>query len=102
VKLSQKFYVSDSSIHGKGLFAKIQFKKGSFLGTFKGPEVSSNGSHVLWVQRGKTWTGRRGHNVLRYINHSKRPRAAFDGFELYVVADIRAHDEITIDYGEEF
>ena len=54
---------------------------------------------MLWVTdaRGRV-RGRRGRNALRYLNHSERPNAEFDGFELYARRRIRADEEITIDY----
>ncbi|MDX1285680.1 MAG: SET domain-containing protein-lysine N-methyltransferase [Draconibacterium sp.] len=96
------FYVEDSDIHGKGLFAKTPIKAGTYLGDYEGPETTKNGMHVLWIEEedGK-WIGRDGKNALRYLNHDRNPCAEFDGFELYAAADIKPHQEITIDYGEE-
>jgi len=91
-------YVAESPIHGKGLFAKCGLAKGMFVGTYLGPAAKRNGSHVLWVEHGDRWIGRRGFNRLRYLNHSARPNAEFDGFDLYVIRRIRPHEEITIDY----
>lgn len=96
------FYVEESEIHGKGLFAKTTIKPGTYLGDYEGPETTDNGMHVLWIEEenGK-WIGRDGKNALRYLNHDVNPCAEFDGFELYAVEEIVAHQEITIDYGEE-
>lgn len=92
-------YVASSSIHGKGLFAKTRIKKEIYLGTYKGPEAKRNGSHVLWVyeDNGKV-IGRRGLNKMRYVNHSDKPNAEFDGFDLYSTRRIKPDEEITIDY----
>lgn len=104
-ELEQFFYVNESDIHGKGLFAKIQIKPGTYLGTYYGPEVlddEDNGMHVLWAELEEdTWTGRDGKNMLRYLNHSTSPCAEFDGFELYAISEIRPDQEVTINYGEE-
>lgn len=91
-------YVAPSSIHGKGLFARCTLERGQFVGTYLGPAAKRNGSHVLWVEEGDDWVGRRGFNRLRYLNHSPRPNAEFDGFDLYAIRRIRPHEEITIDY----
>jgi SET domain-containing protein len=101
-QLSDLFYVNDSPIHGKGLFARTPIKKGAYLGTYDGPYVEDDGSHVLWVETEEDqWVGRDGKNLLRYLNHSGAPCAEFHGFELYAMADIRPDTEVTIDYGED-
>lgn len=96
------FYVQDSGIHGKGLFAKDDIEEGEYLGTYDGPEVDEDDSHVLWVEEEDgRWASRDGKNMLRYLNHSKLPHAEFDGFDLFALKNIRVGEEITIDYGEE-
>lgn len=100
--LEELFYVEESPIHGKGLFAKTHIKQGTYLGEYMGPESEDNGMHVLWVEvEDDVWVGRDGQNWLRYLNHSNKPCAEFDGFELYAMDDIPPHQEVTIDYGEE-
>lgn len=105
-KLSDLFYVEESGIHGKGLFARLPMKKGHYLGTYKGPETTdmeNAGPHVLWVEVDDgSWLGRDGRNILRYLNHHEEPSAEFDGFDLYALRDIPEGMEITIHYGEEF
>jgi SET domain-containing protein len=105
-RLSERFYVDDSGIHGKGLFARVALKKGSFLGTYKGPErtdIDNPGAHVLWVEMDDgSWLGRDGRNILRYLNHSTKPCCEFDGFDLYALKHIKPGMELTIDYGDEF
>ncbi|MCW8831113.1 MAG: SET domain-containing protein [Gammaproteobacteria bacterium] len=109
VELEALYYVDDSGIHGKGLYARVAIKKGTYMGTYDGPEgvedgsnALQNGSHVLWVEEEDgTWTGRDGQNILRYLNHGAEPHAEFNGFDLYAVKNIRAGEELTIDYGEE-
>ena len=101
--LDQLFYVADSAIHGKGLFARADIAADAYLGSYDGPETRDNGMHVLWVQEPSgEWIGRDGRNLLRYINHDRSPNAEFDGFDLYAIRDIQPDEEITIDYGDEF
>ena len=106
VKLSELFYVDQSGIHGRGLFAKQPLKKGSYLGSYKGPETTDMegaGPHVLWAEQDDgSWLGRDGRNVLRYLNHHHRPNCEFDGFDLYALRHIPADAELTIHYGDEF
>lgn len=91
-------YVARSPIHGKGLFARQTIARGAYIGRYLGPAAQRNGSHVLWIEDGDHWVGRRGFNRLRYLNHDSRPNAEFDGFDLYACRDIRSGEEITIDY----
>ena len=93
-------FVAPSPIHGKGLFAKEPISSETYIGTYLGPEAKKNGSHVLWVYDEETddVIGRRGLNKLRYLNHSDKPNAEFDGFDLYALRRIREGEEITIDY----
>ena len=105
VKLSELFYVDDSTIHGRGLFARRDIQKGDYLGTYKGPvcyEEEGAGPHVLWVESEAGWIGRDGRNILRYLNHHEEPCAEFEGFDLYALMDIGSGSEITIHYGDEF
>jgi len=102
VQLEQLFYAKDSTIHGKGLYARVKFTADDYMGEYDGPAVEENGSHVLWTQDDNDeWIGRDGQNLLRYLNHSKKPHAEFRGFELFALREILPDEEITIDYGEE-
>lgn len=95
-------YSGDSGIHGTGLFAARRIRRGEYIGTFHGPPARRDGTHVLWVypeEGDGVPVGRRGRNLLRYLNHSDKPNAAFDGFDLYARRAIAEHEEITIDYG---
>lgn len=108
-ELDELYYVDDSGIHGRGLYTRIDIKKGKYMGTYDGPEGAEtgsntldNGSHVLWVEvEDGTWLGRNGQNILRYLNHNKTPHAEFIGFDLYAIKNIQKGEELTIDYGEE-
>lgn len=102
-ELKDYFYVQPSEIHGNGLFARTPIEAGEWLGTYDGPETEENGMYVLWVENEQgRWIGRDGQNLLRYINHSESPCAEFDDYELYATRRIEPHEEITIDYGDEF
>ena len=93
-------YVAPSKIHGQGLFAKVRIKRGTFIGTYEGPTAKRNGKYVLWVTyEDGTVVGRRGLNLLRYLNHDSKPNAWFDAYDLYARRTIAPGEEITIDYG---
>lgn len=98
--LRRMVYVAASPIHGRGLFAREPIGAGVYVGTYEGPAAKRNGKYVLWVyEHDGRVHGRRGLNLLRYLNHSNRPNAEFEGFDLYTLRTIRIDEEITFDYG---
>jgi len=99
--LRSRVEVRVSPVHGRGLFARKRLRAGQFIGTFTGRETKRDGTHVLWVHdENGSATGIEGDNDLRFLNHSKRPNADFDGFDLYAVRNIQAGAELFIDYGD--
>ncbi len=100
MKLKHIVYVAPSPIHGRGLFARQPIKKGSHIGTYEGPQAKRNGKYVLWIhdEDGAELEGRRGMNLLRYLNHAEKPNAEFDGYDLYATKTIRPGEEITFNY----
>jgi SET domain-containing protein len=99
--LARRVYRAPSPIHGHGCFAKIAFARGDFIGTYSGPEVTQDGTYVLWVYDAdrNSLRGRDGRNLLRWLNHGDDPNAEFDGFDLYARRAIAVDEEITFDYG---
>ncbi|MCP4132206.1 MAG: SET domain-containing protein [bacterium] len=96
--------VKKSVIHGKGVFAKEDIPKKSFIGTYEGEKTNRDSTYVLWVQDDNDgWFGVKGRNNLKYLNHSSKPNAEFaGGTELYAISKIEKGDEVTIHYGEEW
>jgi SET domain-containing protein len=90
------FYVADSPIHGKGLFASQYIGAGELIGVLDVVPTSTDGEHVLWIDES------RGFHVqcdLRYINHSDESNAAYyDTIEVWALTDIAPGEEITHDY----
>ena len=95
-------YVDNSPIHGKGVFAKKKIRKGTFLGTYEGQPTRKDDTYVLWVDEEGTWVGIDGENELRWLNHSSRPNAEFDGADLFAIRTIQPDEEITFFYGPEW
>jgi len=97
-------FVNGSAIHGRGLFARDDIPAGSWIGHYESVETQENGMHVLWVEGNEEgdWIGYDGTNELRFLNHESQPNGEMDGLDLYALRDIRANEEITFDYGEEF
>jgi SET domain-containing protein len=94
--------VRKSAIHGRGLFAAEDIARGTRIGRYEGPRTRRNGAYVLWVEDGDELYGVNGKNHLRFVNHSSKPNAFFDGEELYARKRIRAGEEITFHYGEDW
>jgi SET domain-containing protein len=97
-------FVADSTVHGRGLFARHDILTGTWIGHYDSVETQENGMHVLWVEADQQdkWIGFDGINELRFLNHANKPNGEMDGLDLYALHDIMANQEITIDYGEEF
>ncbi|MBE9549532.1 MAG: SET domain-containing protein-lysine N-methyltransferase [Proteobacteria bacterium] len=92
--------VSESLIHGRGLFARCDIAAELVIGTYAGKKTSDNGMHVLWIwdENNEKWIGVDGDNEMRFLNHSTQPNAEFDDTDLYALRDITAGEEITFDY----
>ena len=100
---ARSYYTGPSPIHGKGVFAARRITRGELIGVYIGTPTGRNGTYVLWVEGDDGSTvGLLGKNGLRFLNHSGRPNAGFDGDHLYALRLIRRDQEITIHYGEEW
>jgi SET domain-containing protein len=96
-------YVGTSEIHGKGLFAARNVAPGTCLGTYEGRRTRRNGRYVLWIEdESGDSIGIRGENEVRYVNHALDPNAEFEERHLFATRAIRAHEEITIHYGDDW
>ncbi len=89
-------YVADSDLHGKGLFAHKAIAADVSLGKLEGKPTTRDGTHVLWLSSSK---GLRITNEFRFINHSSKPNCALTGTKVVTLKKIKAHEELTHDYG---
>jgi len=94
------FYVSNSLIHGKGLFALAFIKKGTCLGTLetqKPQEHELDGPYIIWSDDMSECA-----EVicdLKFINHSTEPNVAYyDDNTVCALNDINPHTELTHNY----
>ncbi|MFT5658709.1 MAG: hypothetical protein ACI9KN_001990 [Gammaproteobacteria bacterium] len=89
-------YITESPIHGKGLFASHDIPRGTIIGKLEGSPCQQDGSYVLWLSETE------GFEVscqFKYINHSHQPNACYyDDLTVATLCDIKQHDEITHDY----
>jgi len=94
--LNQLTYVSDSNIHGQGLFASTDISKDTIIGIIEGKPCRRNGCYVLWLSATQ---GFRVSCNLRYINHAEEPNACYyDDLSVVALHDIEAGEEITHNY----
>lgn len=108
ILLSQLFYVATSQIPGagRGVFAKVDIPRKTFMGEYEGPLVrTQSGMESDYTfglfERGKQVEVRDGGTILKYLNHEGRwPNAKFKGYTLSAVRDIKAGDEVTFHYGK--
>lgn len=97
-------YVSESTIHGKGLFAAKKIKEGDLLGVLTCKPAKKGGPHVLWVETGKNkYDLYKVTCDFKYINHSRKPNVAYyDDLTVVALRDIKPHEELTHYYGDEW
>lgn len=94
--VSDKVFVAESPVHGKGLFAAKKIKADTVLGRLHGMPTFDDGIYVLWItdELGLELT-----NDLKYINHSSTPNAAYSDLDVTVLRDIEPGEELLHDYG---
>ena len=103
--MATKIIVGKSGIHGKGIIAKQNIKKGEVVFVIKGKVVHwviSNQKESLYAP---AWIGMSKYSWIdpdepaRFLNHSCNPNCGIKG-KLKVVAlkNIKKGEEITIDY----
>ena len=101
--LQQIVKKAPSNIHGNGLFALLDFEKDQYIGTYAGIQTTENDTYVLWVYDDNDEANALavdGKNLLRYLNHSKKPNTVFYDFDLYANRAIKQGEELCFDYGE--
>jgi len=94
--LSQLTYISESKIHGRGLFARKTIHKGCIIGRLQGKPCTRDGTYVLWLSENE---GFRVSCNLKFINHSERPNACYyDDMTVVALRRIDQDEEITHNY----
>ena len=98
---------------GLGLYALDPIKKGSFIIEYYGPIMNEEesdrigGKYLFSITKKRVINGAPRYNKARYINHSCGPNAESKYIKnkyVYIKAikNIKAGEEITYDYGEEY
>lgn len=109
--LEKSLYVSDSGIHGTGLFTSVKIPAGEIIMIIRGEVISGDecerreefgNVYIFW--NGDTYIDTAMTNNIKYINHNCRFNCDIidrDEETLFLVAykDIDPGEELTIDYG---
>lgn len=95
-KMAKRVYVSQSPIHGKGLFATKAIKAGVTLGRLQGMLTDDDGTYVLWLNKK---IGLEITNEFRFINHDSNPNCALTDSKVVTLRAIEKDEEFTHDYG---
>ncbi len=97
--IDQLTFVSDSNIHGKGLFARVNIPKSAVIGTIQGKPCKRNGPHVIWLSETEAF---KVSCDLKYINHDDKPNACYyDDLTVVALRNIKVGEEITHNYQSE-
>jgi SET domain-containing protein len=99
------------SNHGLGLFATRSYEKGEYIIEYFGKvipveEADRSSSRYIFGMTSK-WAidGTDRANIARYINHSCKPNVEATGAKrlwIHAARRIKAGEELTLDYGEEY
>lgn len=100
-----KIYIGKSKLHGKGIFAAQNIKKGEIVSFIKGKVVNWKVVDKKTSAFGPNWIGC-GKNKwidpeppFNYLNHSCNPNVGIKGSKTIVaIRNIKKEDEILIDY----
>jgi SET domain-containing protein len=116
----ENFEVKTSSIPkiGKGLFTKVNLKKGDHIGFYTGKILTDDransdkyveSKYLLWICK-DWWIYGEGKesNYTRYINHSAKPNAElitsvrWKTARFVALKSIKAGEELFFDYGKDY
>jgi SET domain-containing protein len=114
--MPQKPFRIARSPTGLGLFATERIAKGALIVEYSGPRIPTKQARKREQTRGnkymfeidarRTIDGSGRDNLARYANHSCRPNAEAElvrgRMMLRAIKNIRAGEEITYDYGEDY
>lgn len=103
--MASKIIIGKSKIHGKGIFARQDIKKGEIVCIIKGPQMFKINRSMKDALSHPDWVGLKANNWVdpispyKYLNHSCDPNTAIKGYKtLIAIENICKGAEITIDY----
>lgn len=97
---------------GRGLFARVDLKKGERVAEYTGMKIPTSEADLLdtryLFEIDEDWTidGSSRTNTARYINHACNPNTEAEIVKghiyIHAIRPIQRGEELTIDYGEEY
>lgn len=103
--MTMRYRVGTSKIHGKGLFATMDIKKGARVFIFPGKIVrrkirteKESNRFINWIGLGKDLWLNPNQTSARHVNHSCDPNTVLIRRTLYAIKFVKQGDEITFDY----
>ena len=100
--MTKSYEPRPSAIHGRGVFARTTIQRGEFIGQYLAHRTDVDSRYTLRIEWDDELRGYSGYGSLRFVNHTSTPNAEFFERDLYATKTIRAGDEITVHYGEEW
>jgi len=104
-----KVFVSNSAIHGRGLFAGEPIRCGAVVGKYKSRKVRKNAEHphiiiIYDEDTGEEMERRMGTGDFRYVNHSPHPNLGIidETLEFVALREISKGEELLWHYGDEY
>ena len=102
----KKIKILPSKVHGKGMYADEDIKRGERIQRLEGKTVVQTTKHDKHPEVMRTWFGLRkrtwidpGNGPFSFLNHSCEPNGAMAGPRtLVALKNIKKGDEITVDY----
>jgi hypothetical protein len=101
----QLITISDSGIHGVGLFSTADILRNQVLGQIEDQQVQFAVGDAEESERIKNWIGLgadewidTSNSIFRFINHSCEPNVVLFGRKVVATKDIRSGDEVVMDY----
>ncbi|MFZ1517386.1 MAG: SET domain-containing protein-lysine N-methyltransferase [Ignavibacteriaceae bacterium] len=113
--VSENLSVKDSPVHGKGLYSNIDYTEGETITIIYGEHIDADecvrreneeNNVYIFYKNDDEYIDAANQTQLRFLNHSCDYNCDIDEDEngelvLYAVSDIKAGEELTIDYGYE-
>ena len=105
--LESLYYINDSPIHGKGVFASVKLNKDSDLGIIvingkKNMKIYRRHQHDRFFNKSNGELFKEHRALGRFINHSENPNTIIilnrNSCSLKTIRDIKEGEEITTDY----
>lgn len=113
-KKRQPKLILKKGIHGLGLFAGEEIKRGDFIIEYTGEKITNDeadrrgGRYLFQINRYHTIDGKGRNNLARYINHSCKPNSFVEAdkkletIKIYCKRRIKPGEEVNYHYGEEY